>query len=48
MCPKSLLDVAEQDLFRMELVNPIDQRNDLIKVAALIGWLAVGQLHRCP
>ncbi len=38
MGPKSRVDAAEQDLFRMELVNLIDQRHELVKLAALIDW----------
>ena len=38
MGPKSRVDVAEQDLFRMELVNLIDQRHELVKLASLIDW----------
>ena len=38
MGPKSRVDAAEQDLFRMELVNLIDHRHELVKLAALIDW----------
>jgi IS5 family transposase len=31
-------DTAEQDLFRAELVNLIDQRHELVRLAALIDW----------
>jgi len=40
MGPKSRVDAAEQDLFRMELVNLIDQRHELVKLASLIDWPA--------
>lgn len=40
MGPKPRSDVREQDLFRMELVNLIDQRHELVKLAALIDWPA--------
>jgi IS5 family transposase len=43
MGPKPRVDAAEQDLFRMELVNLIDQRHDLVKLAALIDWPAFAQ-----
>jgi transposase, IS5 family len=38
MGPKSRVDTAEHDLFRMELVNLIDQRHELVKLASLIDW----------
>ena len=40
MGPKSRVDAAEQDLFRMELVNLIDRRHELVKLAGLIDWSA--------
>jgi IS5 family transposase len=43
MGPKSRVDVAEQDLFRMELVNLIDQRHELVKLASLIDWSAFSE-----
>lgn len=43
MGPKSRVDAAEQDLFRMELVNLIDQRHELVKLAALIDWQAFAE-----
>jgi IS5 family transposase len=43
MGPKSRVDAAEQDLFRMELVNLIDQRNELVKLASLIDWSAFAE-----
>ena len=33
-------DAANADLFRMELVKLIDQRHELVKIAALIEWPA--------
>lgn len=41
--PKPRQNAAEQDLFRMELVNLIDQRHELVKLAALIDWPAFEQ-----
>ena len=43
MGPKPRQDAAEQDLFRKELVNLIDQRHELVKLAALIDWPAFEQ-----
>jgi transposase, IS5 family len=43
MGPKSRHHAAEQDLFRLELVNLIDQRHELVKLAALIDWPAFEQ-----
>ncbi|MDE2567002.1 MAG: IS5 family transposase [Burkholderiales bacterium] len=43
MGPKSRVDAAEQDLFRMELVNLIDQRHELVKLASLIDWSAFSE-----
>ncbi len=43
MGPKSRQNAAEHDLFRMELVNLIDQRHELVKLAALIDWPAFEQ-----
>jgi IS5 family transposase len=42
MGPK-LADTADQDLFRAELVNLIDQRHELVRLAALIDWDAFSQ-----
>ena len=36
MGPKPRSDADEHDLFRMELVNLIDQRHELVKLASLI------------
>jgi IS5 family transposase len=43
MGPKSRVDAAEQDLLRMELVNLIDQRHELVKLASLIDWSAFAE-----
>jgi IS5 family transposase len=43
MGPKSCNDAADQDLFRMELVNLIDQRHELVRLAALIDWPAFNE-----
>ena len=43
MGPKSRHHAAEPDLFRLELVNLIDQRHELVKLAALIDWPAFEQ-----
>ena len=43
MAPKPRQNAAEQDLFRMELVNLIDQRHELVKLASLIDWRAFEQ-----
>ena len=40
MGPKPRDVAADVDLFRMELVNLIDQRHELVKLAALIEWSA--------
>ena len=40
MGPKPRDVAADVDLFRMELVNLIDQRHELVKLAALIEWPA--------
>lgn len=40
MGPKPREGVADVDLFRMELLNLIDQRHELVKLAALIEWPA--------
>lgn len=40
MGPKPRDVVADVDLFRMELANLIDQRHELVKLAALIEWPA--------
>ena len=41
--PKSLIEAAEQDLFRIELGNLIDQRHELAKLAPLINSQAFGE-----
>ena len=41
--PKPRQNAAEQDLFRMELVNLIDERHELVKLASLIDWPAFQQ-----
>jgi IS5 family transposase len=43
MGPKSRVDAAEQDLFLTELVNLIDQRHELVKLASLIDWSAFAE-----
>jgi transposase, IS5 family len=43
MGPKLNVDAHEQDLFRMELLNLIDLRHELVKLAALIEWPAFEQ-----
>lgn len=43
MGPKSCNDAVDQDLFRTELVNLIDQRHELVKLAALIDWPAFNE-----
>jgi transposase, IS5 family len=43
MGPKPRLDAADHDLFRTELANLIDQRNELVRLAALIDWPAFSQ-----
>lgn len=43
MGPKSGVDAAEYDQFRMELVNLIDRRHELVKLASLIDWSAFAQ-----
>lgn len=35
--------VSEQDLFRLELVNILDQRHELVRLAALIDWSVFDQ-----
>lgn len=40
MGPKAPMPRADHDLFRMELVNLIDQRHELVRLAALIDWSA--------
>lgn len=40
MGPKPADDPSEHDLFRTELVNLIDQRHELVKLAELIDWQA--------
>jgi IS5 family transposase len=43
MGPKPRQNAAEQDLFRMELLNLIDERHELVKLASLIDWPAFQQ-----
>lgn len=43
MGPKAARDGGDHDLFRMELVNLIDQRHELVRLAALIDWEAFSQ-----
>jgi transposase, IS5 family len=43
MGPKSRVDVAEQNLFRMELVDLSDQRHELVRLASLIDWPAFAE-----
>lgn len=40
MGPKPAKTTAEQDLFRTGLVNLIDQRHELVRLAELIDWQA--------
>jgi transposase, IS5 family len=40
MGPKPAEERSDHDLFRTELVNLIDQRHELVKLAALIDWQA--------
>lgn len=40
MGPKPAKSTADHDLFRTELVNLIDQRHELVRLAALIDWQA--------
>jgi IS5 family transposase len=40
MGPKPVEGASDQDLFRTELVNLLDQRHELVKLAALIDWQA--------
>jgi len=40
MGPKQPQQTTEHDLFRMELVNLIDQRHELVRLAGLINWRA--------
>lgn len=42
MGPKPVDERDDPDLFRTELVNLIDQRHELVKLAALIDWQAFG------
>lgn len=42
MGPKYRVDATEQDLLRLELLNLIDQRHELVKLASLITQLAHG------
>jgi len=43
MGPKVSNAASEHDLFRMELVNLLDQRHELIKLAGLIDWQAFAE-----
>ncbi len=43
MGPKLSVDAHEQDLFRTELINLIDHRHELVRLAALIDWPAFEQ-----
>jgi IS5 family transposase len=43
MGPKPRQSAAEPDLLRVELVNLIDQRHELVKLASLIDWPASEQ-----
>lgn len=43
MGPKPTDERSDHDLFRTELVNLIDQRHELVKLAALIDWQAFAQ-----
>lgn len=43
MGPKPRDVAADVDLFRMELVNLIDQRHELVKLAALNVWPAFAE-----
>jgi IS5 family transposase len=47
---KSRVDAAEQDLFWMELVNLIDQRHELVKLASPIDCSAASAASatNCP
>ncbi len=40
MGPKPQESRSDQDLFRTELVNLIDQRHESVRLAALIDWQA--------
>ena len=40
MGPKSAESTHDHDLFRTELVNLIDQRHELVRLAELIDWQA--------
>eukprot|EP01035_Chromulina_nebulosa_P049316 gene49316-66974_t len=40
MGPKPADERVDHDLFRAELVNLIDQRHELVKLAELIDWRA--------
>ncbi len=42
MGPKQA-DIADQDLFRTELVNLVDLRHELVRLAMLIDWDAFGR-----
>jgi hypothetical protein len=43
MGPKPRRNAAEQHQLRMELVNLIDQRHELVNLASLIDWPALEQ-----
>ena len=40
MGPKPVDERADHDLFRTELVNLIDHRHELVKLAELVDWQA--------
>lgn len=40
MGPKPVEERTDHDLFRTELVNQIDHRHELVKLAGLIDWQA--------
>lgn len=43
MGPKLTQTRSDHDLFRTELVNLIDHRHELVKLAELIDWQAFSQ-----
>ncbi len=43
MGPKPAKTASDHDLFRTELVNLIDQRHELVHLAALIDWQAFSE-----
>lgn len=44
MGPRPVDERSDHDLFRTELVNLIDQRHELARLADLIDWHAFAQL----